>query len=48
MARLTALLFCTLTFAVQAQSIEDEALDWLQAYIQVDTIKPPRQTRPQI
>lgn len=24
-----------------AQSIEDEALDWLQAFIQVDTINPP-------
>jgi hypothetical protein len=24
-----------------AQSIEDEALDWLQAYIQVDTMNPP-------
>ncbi|MCH8912683.1 MAG: M20/M25/M40 family metallo-hydrolase [Planctomycetes bacterium] len=27
--------------AVNAQSIEDEALDWLQAYIQVDTMNPP-------
>jgi acetylornithine deacetylase/succinyl-diaminopimelate desuccinylase-like protein len=26
---------------VYGQSIEDEALDWLQAYIQVDTINPP-------
>ena len=24
-----------------AQSIEDEALEWLQAYLQVDTINPP-------
>ncbi|MCH8073730.1 MAG: M20/M25/M40 family metallo-hydrolase [Proteobacteria bacterium] len=29
------------TSAVNAQSIEDEALDWLQAYIQVDTMNPP-------
>jgi len=27
--------------AANAQSIEDEALDWLQAYIQVNTMNPP-------
>ncbi len=27
--------------AASAQAIEDEALDWLQAYIQVDTMNPP-------
>ena len=26
---------------VQAQSIEDEALSWLQGYLRVDTINPP-------
>jgi acetylornithine deacetylase/succinyl-diaminopimelate desuccinylase-like protein len=41
MARFIALLLCTLTCTAHAQSIEDEALDWLQAYIQVDTINPP-------
>ena len=36
---LTALL--GLNFAAQAQSIEDEALIWLQDFIRVDTINPP-------
>ena len=35
-----AALIC-LTFTANAQSIEDEALNWLQAFIQVDTINPP-------
>ena len=35
---LTQLLSISSTFA---QAIEDEALDWLQAFIQVDTINPP-------
>jgi len=39
---MTLFLSCIgLSFAANAQSIEDEALDWLQAYIQVDTINPP-------
>ncbi len=25
----------------EAQTIEDEALDWLKAYLQVDTVNPP-------
>ncbi len=29
------------TNTAHAQAIEDEALDWLQAYIQVDTMNPP-------
>jgi acetylornithine deacetylase/succinyl-diaminopimelate desuccinylase-like protein len=29
------------TYTAHAQAIEDEALDWLQAYIQVDTMNPP-------
>jgi len=29
------------TRIAHAQAIEDEALDWLQAYIQVDTMNPP-------
>ena len=33
--------FICLTFTANAQSIEDEALNWLQAFIQVDTINPP-------
>jgi acetylornithine deacetylase/succinyl-diaminopimelate desuccinylase-like protein len=33
--------FMCFAFAADAQSIEDEALDWLQAYIKVDTINPP-------
>jgi acetylornithine deacetylase/succinyl-diaminopimelate desuccinylase-like protein len=36
---LTALL--SLSFTANAQSIEDEALNWLQTFIQVDTINPP-------
>jgi acetylornithine deacetylase/succinyl-diaminopimelate desuccinylase-like protein len=31
----------SLSFSVQAQSIEDEALIWLQQFIRVDTINPP-------
>ena len=39
--RLTLLaLLSSLSFAAHAQSIEDEALNWLQAFIQVDTINP--------
>jgi acetylornithine deacetylase/succinyl-diaminopimelate desuccinylase-like protein len=40
--RLTLLtsLLC-LSISAQAQSIEDEALSWLQDFIQVDTINPP-------
>jgi len=30
-----------LSLPAHAQSIEDEALDWLQAFIQIDTINPP-------
>lgn len=29
------------TEATQAQTLEDEAVDWLQGYIRVDTINPP-------
>lgn len=32
---------CCLTVTANAQSIEDEALDWLQAFIKIDTINPP-------
>ncbi len=39
LALLTALL--TTCFNSQAQPIEDEALDWLQQFIRVDTINPP-------
>ena len=40
--RLTLLaLLSSLSCAAHAQSIEDEALNWLQAFIQVDTINPP-------
>jgi len=38
---LPLLLLLTFSSAGQAQSIEDEALDWLQAFIQIDTINPP-------
>ena len=38
---LPLLLLLTFSGAGQAQSIEDEALDWLQAFIQIDTINPP-------
>jgi acetylornithine deacetylase/succinyl-diaminopimelate desuccinylase-like protein len=34
-------IFFSLSFSVQAQSIEDEALIWLQQFIRVDTINPP-------
>ena len=34
-----ALLF--ITVSTHADSLDDEALDWLQAFIQVDTINPP-------
>ena len=35
------LALCLLTLTIHAQSIEDEAVDWLQGFIQVDTINPP-------
>ncbi len=35
------LALCLLTLATHAQSIEDEAVDWLQGFIQVDTTNPP-------
>ena len=38
---LFVLIMFIVSSAVNAQSIEDEALDWLQAYIQVDTMNPP-------
>jgi acetylornithine deacetylase/succinyl-diaminopimelate desuccinylase-like protein len=38
---LTIVSLFLLAIAAQAQSIEDEALDWLQQYIRVDTINPP-------
>ena len=34
-------LVCMLAFPVHAQSIEDEAVVWLQEFLQVDTINPP-------
>ena len=40
--RLTATLaLCLLTLPALAQSIEDEALAWLQEFIRIDTINPP-------
>jgi len=36
-----SLLSLTLVGTVQAQSLEDEAVAWLQEFIQVDTINPP-------
>ncbi len=42
LGRLTLFLaFTCLNFTANAQSIEDEALDWLQAFVQIDTINPP-------
>jgi acetylornithine deacetylase/succinyl-diaminopimelate desuccinylase-like protein len=38
---LTVLIAFLLTNTVSAQAVEDEALDWLQAFIQVDTTNPP-------
>ncbi len=38
---LVVLTIFVLSSTASAQSIEDEALDWLQAYIQVDTMNPP-------
>ena len=35
------LALCLLTLTTHAQSIEDEAVTWLQEFIQVDTINPP-------
>ena len=37
----TTLALCLLTLTTHAQSIENEAVDWLQVFIQVDTINPP-------
>lgn len=37
----TAAVACVITLPTFAQSIEDEALAWLQDYIRVDTINPP-------
>ncbi|MGI9204729.1 MAG: M20/M25/M40 family metallo-hydrolase [Woeseiaceae bacterium] len=34
-------LLATLSIAAYGQSIEDEALDWLQEFIRIDTINPP-------
>jgi len=39
--RLSALLLLAFTLPASAQSIEDEALLWLQEFIKVDTINPP-------
>lgn len=40
--RLLALLATLpLTVSAHAQSIEDEALDWLQSFVRIDTINPP-------
>jgi len=39
--RLSTLVLLSLALPAGAQSIEEEALDWLQAYIKVDTINPP-------
>ena len=36
-----AIIACLIALPAFAQSIEDEALDWLQNYIRVDTINPP-------
>ena len=36
-----ATIACLIALPAFAQSIEDEALDWLQNYIRVDTINPP-------
>jgi len=33
--------FLLAALPVYSQSIEDEALDWLQSYLQVDTVNPP-------
>ncbi len=38
---LVVLTMFSVASAANAQSIEDEALDWLQAYIQVNTMNPP-------
>jgi acetylornithine deacetylase/succinyl-diaminopimelate desuccinylase-like protein len=35
------LALCSLTANLPAQPIEEQALDWLQAYVRVDTINPP-------
>ena len=37
----TTTVLCFLTLPALAQAIEDEALAWLQAFIQVDTTNPP-------
>ena len=38
---LATLALCLLTLTTHAQSIEDEAVTWLQEFIRVDTINPP-------
>jgi len=41
-SRITLLIaFCSLAITTHAQSIEDEALDWLQQIVRIDTINPP-------
>jgi acetylornithine deacetylase/succinyl-diaminopimelate desuccinylase-like protein len=37
----TLLLSCTLSIPAHAQSIDEEAVAWLQEYIRIDTINPP-------
>lgn len=42
LARLTLFAaFICLTITANAQSIEDEAINWLQTFVQIDTINPP-------
>ena len=35
------ILFFTFCGVLRSQSLEDEAVGWLQNYIQIDTINPP-------
>lgn len=37
----TLLISCTLSIPAHAQSIDEEAVTWLQEYIRIDTINPP-------
>jgi acetylornithine deacetylase/succinyl-diaminopimelate desuccinylase-like protein len=37
----TLLISCTLSIPAHAQSIDEEAVAWLQEYIRIDTINPP-------
>jgi len=37
----TLLISCTLSIPTHAQSIDEEAVAWLQEYIRIDTINPP-------